>query len=87
MLTDRGKNFLSNLLELIYEYLDVAQYRTTAFHPQCDGQSEAMVKNIKSMLTCFVNEAKDDWDQHIQRVSFAYNSSLHSTTGYIDENI
>ena len=51
-----------------------------------NAMDSLMVKNIKSLLTCFVNEAKDDWD-HIQRVSFAYNSSLHSTTGYIDENI
>ena len=82
ILSDRGKNFKCNLMELIYEYLDIAQFTTTAFHPQCDGQSEAMVKNFKNMLKCFVSENLDDWDLYVNRNMFAYNSSVHSTTRF-----
>ena len=35
ILTDRGKNFQSQVLKQVYLLLDIYQTRTTAFHPEC----------------------------------------------------
>ncbi|CAF1027528.1 unnamed protein product [Brachionus calyciflorus] len=46
ILSDRGKNFQSMLLDLIYEKLDIKQLGTTAYHPECDGQSESFIRTL-----------------------------------------
>ncbi len=39
ILTDQGSNFQSDMLEQLYELLDIHKMRTTPYHPQCDGLS------------------------------------------------
>ncbi len=34
------------------------------------------------MLLAHVNEDKDDWDQYLNQLAYAYNTSVHATTGY-----
>jgi hypothetical protein len=34
------------------------------------------------MLLAHVNEDKDNWDDQLQQLAFAYNTSIHATTGY-----
>jgi hypothetical protein len=82
ILSDRGKNFLSMLLELLYEKLDIKQLRTTAYHPECDGQSERFIRTLKSMIKSYVDENQSDWDENLNELAFAYNSSVHASTGY-----
>ena len=38
--SDQGANFESNLLHEICDLMGIAKTRTTAYHPQCDGQVE-----------------------------------------------
>lgn len=80
ILTDRGTNFQSMLLELIYDRLDIKQLRTTAYHPAADGQSERFVRTIKQMLKCYSNKNQNDWDENINKLCFAYNCSVHAST-------
>ncbi|CAF0912934.1 unnamed protein product [Brachionus calyciflorus] len=70
------------LLELLYEKFDIKQLRTTAYHPECDGQSERFVQTIKSMIRCYVQTEQSDWDVHLAKLSFAYNSAVHNSTGF-----
>lgn len=34
------------------------------------------------MITCYVNETHDDWDELLPLLALAYNSAVHSTTKY-----
>ena len=68
------------LLELIYEYLDIKRLRTTPYNPQCDGQSERFIRTAKQMITSYVDETQDNWDEHLMKLAFAYNSSIHNGT-------
>ena len=40
VLTDQGRDFLSNLLERLAKRFRINQFRTTAFHPQSNGSLE-----------------------------------------------
>ncbi|CAF1040203.1 unnamed protein product [Brachionus calyciflorus] len=82
ILSDRGANFQSMLLELLNEKFDIKQLRTTAYHPECDGQSERFVRTIKSMLRCYVYANQLNWDENLAKLSFAYNTSVHATTRF-----
>ncbi|CAF0929655.1 unnamed protein product [Brachionus calyciflorus] len=82
ILTDLGTNFQAELLRKIYELLDVNQLRTTAYHPECDGLTERFNPTLKTMISCFVNEHQNDWDELLPFLAFAYNTSTHATTNY-----
>ena len=63
VLTDQGSNFTSQIIESLWERLDVHTLRTTAYHPQTDGITERFNRTIKTMLTQFIKEHKqNDWD-------------------------
>ena len=83
VLTDQGTNFTSQVIESLWERLDVHTLRTTAYHPQTDGITERFNRTIKTMLTQFVHEQKqDDWDQKLNKLSFAYNTAVHAVTKF-----
>ena len=81
ILSDRGKEFRSKLMEAICSALDVQRINTTPGHPQCDGQSEKSVQQIKKMIKAHVSEDQENWDLGISQLCFSYNSSVHETTG------
>ncbi|CAF0935754.1 unnamed protein product [Brachionus calyciflorus] len=60
ILSDQGRNNQAQLLDEIWQLLDVQRLRTTPFHPKCDGLSERINRTVKRMITCFINESHDD---------------------------
>jgi hypothetical protein len=38
-------------------------------------------RTILTMLSAFVNEHQNDWDEHLPYVSMAYRAAEHETTG------
>ena len=81
VLTDRGTNFTSQVIESLWERLDVHTLRTTAYHPQADGITERFNRTIKTMLAQFVaQEKQDDWDLKLNNLTLAYNTAVHATT-------
>ena len=55
--------------------------RTTAYHPQCDGLVERQNRTLQEIITNFVSEHSLDWDEWLDQAVFAYNSSVHESTG------
>ena len=58
-----------------------AWVNTTAYHPQCDGQSEKTVQQIKRMIRAHIDDKQDNWDIGVSQLCFSYNSSIHAITG------
>ena len=54
---------------------------STAFHPQTDGQTEFVNRNLGNLLCTLVGEHVGNWDMKLSIVEFAYNSSINTTTG------
>jgi hypothetical protein len=79
---DRGTNFNSILLSEILELQDVHKLNSSPHYPICNGQVERMNRSIQAMLRNYCNENKNDWDNFLPLIQFAYNSSIHSTTQY-----
>ncbi|XP_022093234.1 uncharacterized protein LOC110980655 [Acanthaster planci] len=49
-------------------------------HPQSDSMVERFNRTVKTMLSMFVDENQDDWDEHLPYVLMAYCSSQHDST-------
>ena len=72
LLSDRGKNFLSNLVHHICEFLQVKKVNTTAYHPQTDGLVERFNSTLISMLSSYTSSHQTDWDIYIPYLLYAY---------------
>ena len=82
LLSDQGKNYQSELLKCVYDLLDIRQLRTSPFHPQCDGLSERFNRTLLSMLSSVIADNQKNWDVLLQKLAFAYRTSVHKTTGF-----
>ena len=61
--------------------MGITKTRTTAYHPQCDGQTERQNRTLQNMLSSFASSRRDDWDLWLDSVTFAYNTSKHDVLG------
>ena len=54
---------------------------SSAYHPQTDGQSKEANSTVLDMLKCCVSEHKAKWEQYLPLVEYAYNNTVHTSTG------
>ena len=81
ILTDQGKCFEAELFKELLALLDIDKSRTTPYHPQCDGQTERFNRTLEAILICFIQDNLEDWDEFLKQLAFAYNTTVHATTG------
>eukprot|EP00795_Rhopilema_esculentum_P017292 gene17292-biopygen6252 len=62
--------------------MGIHKSRTTAYYPQCDGLVERQNRTIQNILSSFVSQHRDDWDNWVSLAVYAYNTSSHESTGY-----
>lgn len=56
---------------------------TTAYHPQADGQTEVMNRGLEISLRAYIGPSRNDWAQALDGLALAYNSSPHTSTGFL----
>ena len=56
--------------------------RTTPYHPQSDGMVERFNRTLLNMLSIATGKHPSNWEDQLPKLCLAYNSSIHSTTGF-----
>jgi hypothetical protein len=79
-LSDRGPQFTATFTAEVYRLLGIKAAKTTAYHPQADGQTERVNQELEQYLRLFVSERQDDWADLLPMVEFQYNNHIHSST-------
>ena len=79
--TDQGAQFESSLFQEMCALLHIKKTRTTAYHPESDGQTERFNRTLRHMLRTVVAENLH-WDDMLPSLLLAYRSSVHASTGY-----
>ena len=79
LLSDRGANFLSNLIQEICQVLGVKKINTSGYHPQTDGLVEKFNATLISMIAKSTSDGAE-WDTRLPYVLFAYRASLQEST-------
>ena len=80
LLSDRGANFLSSLLQEVCIVMGVHKVNTTVYHPQGDGLVERFNRTLTEMLSKTVEKSGKDWDEKIPYVLFTYRTSAQEST-------
>ena len=80
--SDQGRQFESELIKEICKLLNISKTRTTPYHQQCDGLVERFNRTLLDMLATTTREHPFDWEDQIRKVCMAYNTSVHSSTGF-----
>ena len=81
LLSDRGPNLLSKLIQDICDLLGVKKINTTAYHPQTDGLVERMNKTLRAMIAKHAHTYGPEWDIYLQQLLFAYRVKPQDSTG------
>ena len=82
LLSDRGANFISALVEELCSAFGIQKCRTTAYHAQCNGQVECFHQTLFRMIGKLSHDKKPQWEQHLPKLLQAYNSTQSAVTGY-----
>ena len=82
ILTDRGVSFENLLFQEICDQAKVKKLRTTAYHPQTNGQCERFNKTLIRMIGTLPVSHKQNWQEWIPTLVHAYNCSTSSVTGF-----
>ena len=82
ILTDLGKEFTAEILDRLYVRLGITRLRTSGYHPQCDSKCERVHCSVHDMLVKFIEHDFKCWAAYLPGICLAYNSSIHTATGY-----
>ena len=82
LLSDRGANFMSALVEELCCAFGIQKCRTMAYHAQYNGQVEHFHQTLFRMIGKLLREKKAQWEQHLPELLQAYNITRSAVTGY-----
>jgi transposase InsO family protein len=82
LITDRGSVFTARLFQEFMKKLETKHCKTTAYHPQSDGQTERTNQTLETMLRHYVgNRAHGDWHLCLAAAEFAINNAYTPAIG------
>lgn len=79
---DQGKNLTAEMIQEICSFFEIWNTQMTPFHPQLDGASERNIRIVNSMPVMIVKQDQRNWDLHFPSTCLAYNTFVHSSTGF-----
>ena len=79
--TDQGSEFVNELLTILTNTYHIRHIKTTAYHPQGNGQVERMNKTIKDILSKCVPKTKD-WSHYVHAAAYVVRTSKSASTKY-----
>ncbi|KAL4386645.1 hypothetical protein GQ457_09G017720 [Hibiscus cannabinus] len=82
IVSDRDVKFLSHFWKVLWGKIGTKLLYSTTCHPQTDGQIEVINRILGALLRSVVGKNVRNWENCLPFVEFAYNRSIHSSTGY-----
>ena len=80
LLSDRGANFLSELILKVCTLLGMKKINTSGYHPQTDGLVEKFNSTLQSMISKSSERNPTKWDKQLPLLLFAYRSVVQEST-------
>ena len=82
VISDRDHLFTAKFFAELMRILDVKQHMGTSYQHDFNGAAEVLNKTVEVMLRHVVSDHPDrDFDDYLPLIQWAYNTSVHSSTG------
>ena len=83
IISDRGRNFLSKLVQAVCELYHVTRHSTSSYRPSCNGCVERQNANIIQTIRMYVDRSQRDWHMILPVALMALRSSPNlETSGF-----
>ena len=82
IVSNRDTKFTSSFWREVCKVMGTTRAMSLGFHPQTDGQTERANRSIEEMLWVYMGKHQNDWDDRLGMIEFAYNNSIHSSSGF-----
>jgi hypothetical protein len=79
IVSDRGGLFVARFWERLHKSLGTTVIRSSAYHPQTDGQTERVNQILEDMLRACVLHYGKNWDKCLSLAEFSYYNSYQSS--------
>lgn len=79
IVSDRDRTVMSKFWQHLFKAMGTSLTISSAYHPQIDGESEALNKCIELYLRCFVSENQKAWVELLPWAQYWYNTSFHNS--------
>ena len=82
--SDNGKNLTGEVLSEVAKYFGITQITTSLGYPQANGAVEKAHLRLAEFIRMTDEELEEDmdWETKMSLASFAFNTTVHATTGY-----
>jgi hypothetical protein len=81
LLSDQDSKFTSLFWERLFELLGTKLVLSASYHHQTNGQVERINQTLANFLRAYCGKRGAEWHKELPVYEFAYNSSIHRTTG------
>jgi transposase InsO family protein len=78
IISDRGAQFIARFWEQLQSSLGTKLIRSSAYHPQTNGQTERINQILEDMLRACIIHYGTNWDKCRAVAEFSYNNSYQS---------
>lgn len=79
IITDNGSNLTSSSMRDTLKLFNIIQKTTSPYRPQTNGQTERYNRVLGTQLSIFAEENPRKWDQYLEALTFAYNTTIHAS--------